>query len=246
MRLPGPILITVLFLTALAAAPRPAAAQWYLEGAAGASHSLNATVSIRQPSEGIALDFRDVKFEGQSNYPRRYYSARFGHTGKSGRIGWEIEQIHLKAVGLVDRTYDVTAGAGTSLPSTGVSPMNLYVQEYQMTHGVNLAVFNIVMYKPLGGSASAPVSLSLRLGAGASFPHAEATVNGGVIHQYEFGGPGAQAAAGVRLRVLPRLAAITDYKFTWTRPKIDIVGGDAWTTLVSHHVIVGFSIGLTR
>jgi hypothetical protein len=235
----------VFAVAGLVSLPGVASAQWYLEGSAGAVHSLNATVSIRQPSENIALDFHDVRFEGQSNYPRRYYSVRVGRTGKSGRIGWEVEQIHLKAVALVDRTYDVTAGSGTAVPSTGVSPMNQYVQEYQMTHGVNLALVNMVVHRPLGSSRS-PISLALRFGAGASFPHAETTINGGVIHHYELGGPGAQAAAGVRVLVFPRLSAITEYKFTWTRPKIDIVGGEAWTTLVSNHVIAGFSLDLTH
>jgi hypothetical protein len=245
MRLPRIALASVFALSALVSLPRVASAQWYLEGSAGASHSLNATVSIRQPSENIALDFHDVRFEGQSNYPRRYYSVRIGRTGKSGRIGWEVEQIHLKAVALVDRTYDVTAASGTVLPSTGVSPMNQYVQEYQMTHGVNLAVVNMVLRRPLG-SPSSRLSLALRVGAGASFPHAETTINGGVVHHYELGGPGAQAAAGLRFRVLPRIAAITEYKLTWTRPRIDIVGGEAWTTLVSNHVIAGFSLDLTH
>jgi hypothetical protein len=115
-----------------------------------------------------------------------------------------------------------------------------------MTHGVNLALVNLVWRRHLSPSGSGPVSLAMRLGAGASFPHAETTVNGGVIHHYEFGGPGAQAAAGLHIRVLPRVAAIVEYKFTWTRPKIDIVGGEAWTTLISHHAIAGFSLGLTR
>lgn len=245
MHLPRTFSVSALVFVLLAARPSPAAAEWYLQWAAGASHSLDADVSIRQPAQGIALDFHRVRFEGQSNYPRRYYSVRVGHLGGSRRLGWEIEQIHLKAVGLVNRTYDVTAVGGTALPATGVSPMNAYVQEYQMTHGVNLAVFNIVMRQPLGGNAG-PVALDLRLGAGASFPHAESTVNGGVVHQYEYGGPGAQAAAGVQVRVLPRVSAISEYKFTWTRPKIDIAGGTGWTTLVSHHFTVGFSVGLTR
>src|SRR5690242_1884315 len=131
MRLPRRMSAVVLAVAAFVSLPGAASAQWYLEGSAGASHSVDATVSIRQPSENIALDFHDVRFEGQSNYPRRYYSVRVGRTGKSGRIGWEVEQIHLKAVALVDRAYEVTAGSDTALPATGVSPMNQYVQEYQ-------------------------------------------------------------------------------------------------------------------
>ena len=79
-----------------------------------------------------------------------------------------------------------------------------------MTHGVNLALFNVVIREPLGRSGSGPVTLALRLGAGASFPHGETTVNGGVVHHYEYGGPGAQAAAGLHVRVAPRVSAVAE------------------------------------
>jgi hypothetical protein len=125
--------------------------------------------------------------------------------------------------------------------------MNAIVQEFQMTHGVNLVVFNVVMRRPLVNSGRLPVSLDLRLGAGASLPHGETTVGGRAVHHYEYGGPGAQAAAGVRVAIVPRIAAVAEYKFTYTRPTIDVVdGGTGWTTLLSHHIVWGVSFGLTR
>jgi hypothetical protein len=87
----------------------------------------------------------------------------------------------------------------------------------------------------------------LRAGAGFSLPHAESTVNGAAVHQYEYGGRGAGASAGLRVRVLPRVSAFAEYKFTHTRPTIDIAdGGRGWTTLLSHHLAAGLSLGLTR
>jgi hypothetical protein len=226
--------------------PSPASAQWYLDGTIGANHNLDADVSIRQASTNLALDFHDVRFAAEANYPRRYYTARLGRLVASGRLGVEFELIHLKAVGDTSRAYEVTAASGTALPAAGASPMNLVVQEFRMTHGVNLGLVNVVIRQPLGRSGSGPVSLAVRLGAGASFPFAESTVNGESVHQYEYGGPGAQAAVGLHIRTWGRVAAVTEYKLTYTRPRIDIAGGTAWTTLVSHHVVVGISIGLTR
>jgi hypothetical protein len=225
-------------------APSRAAAQWYLGASIGANRNLDAAVSVRQPSTNLALDFHDVHFEAQSNYPRRYYTARLGRMGRSG-LGFEAELIHYKAVGVTSRTYDVTVVDGIAPPAA--SPMNAVVQEYQMTHGVNLVLFNVVAVRGLGGSGSGRAALEFRAGAGFSLPHAESTVNGRAVHQYEYGGRGAGVGAGLRVRLLPRISALAEYKFTYTRPTIDIAdGGTGWTTLWSHHATVGLSVGLTR
>ena len=133
------------------------------------------------------------------------------------------------------------------LPATGVSPMNLVVQQFRITNGVNLGVFNIVFRRPLGGAGSGPVALALRAGAGLSLPHGTTTVNAeDAAGGYEYGGPGAQAAAGLHVRVARQVALIAEYKLTWTRPTINIAGGTARTTLVSQHLAAGVSFALTR
>ena len=227
-----------------AALPADASAQWYLGGSIGGNHSQNATVSLRAPADNLSLDFHDVQFAAESNQGRRYYGLRLGRMGPHDRrLGFEVEMIHLKAIADTTRSYDVTVGAGTSLPAGGASPMNRVVQEYMMTHGVNLALFNVVLRKPLGTGRTALVG---RAGGGVTFPHAETIVNGGVVHHYEFGGPGAQGAVGFEVRLAGRASAIAEYKLTYARPTIDIVHGTAWTTLVSHHLSVGLTIALTR
>src|SRR5690349_12779278 len=121
------------------------------------------------------------------------------------------------------------------MPSGGVAPMNLVVQEYRMTHGVNLALVNVVMRRPIGGG-NGPVKLMLRAGTGVTVPHAETTVLGGTVHHYEFGGPGAQGAAGLQFRLAYGLAAMAEYKLTFVHPTIDITGGDSTTSAIAHHV----------
>lgn len=237
------LLILMLGTLVLLTFPVPASAQWYLEGALGGNHTLDTNVSIRQTSTDLALDFHDVRFAAVPNAPRRYYAVRAGQ--RWGRLGWEVEQIHLKAVADTSRAYDVTVVSGTP-PAQGAQPMNLVVQEYEMTHGVNLVVLNLVFRRALGDPATGRMTAALRVGAGASFPHAETTVNGGSVHHYEYGGPGGQAAAALYVRLWPRVAALAEYKFTYTRPRIDIDGGTGWTTLVSHHLVAGVSLDLTH
>jgi len=227
--------------------PVAASAQWYLAGYIGGSHTQNATVKIRVPAVPLALDFHDVRFISESLQPRRYYGLRLGHLGGSDRrLGFEIELIHMKAIADTSRDYDVTVGSGTSLPPGGATPMDLVVQEYRMTHGLNFALFNVVVRRPFGASGSGPVSLMLRAGAGPTFPHAETTVNGGVVHHYEYAGPAAQGAAGVEIRLPYRASVLAEYKLTYVRPEIDVTGGTSTTSSLSHHITVGFGLALTR
>lgn len=226
--------------------PARADAQWFAEGAIGANHNLSSDLSVRQPSRNLALDFRDVRFTAEANTPRRYFVTRLGWLGPSG-LGWEIEAVHFKAVADTSRRYDVATVSGGVIPAAGVSPMHLVVQKFRVTNGVNLGLFNIVLRRPLGSSGTGPVALALRAGAGLSLPHATTTVSGtDAAYGYEYGGPAAQAAAGLHVRLAPRVAIVAEYKFTYTRPTVDIADGTAWTTLLSHHVIAGLSLALTR
>ena len=232
-------------LGSLLALPAPASAQWYIAGYLGGTHTENATVSIREP--GLALDFRDVHFYSLSTKPRRYYGLRLGRIGgQQRRIGFEIELIHMKALADTNRTYEVTAVDGTALPAGGASPMDRVVQEFQMTHGLNLALANLVLRRPLGNGGSGPVALMFRVGGGPTFPHAETTVNGGVVHHYEYGGLAAQGAAGVEIRLPYRASLLAEYKLTYARPELTTAHGTASTTVLANHISVGVGIALTR
>ncbi len=223
--------------------PRTASAQWYVSGYLGGNHTHDATVAIRVPD--LTIDFHDVQFAAQPTVPRRYYGVRIGRMGGSDRrLGFELELIHMKALADVDRTYDVTLGSGSVLPPGAAAPMSRIVSEYQMTHGLNLCFVNAVFRRPL--SHSDRLSLMLRAGGGPTVPHAESTVLGQVKHQYEFGGFGAQGAAGLQFQLPYRLAIVSEYKLTYARPKIDLAQGTGWMSALTHHVVVGIAIGLSK
>ena len=202
-----PTLVVCLF--GLLAVPRTASAEWYLAVYLGGNHTLDSTVSIREPSRNLSIDFHDVQFAAQPNYPRRYYGWRVGKMFGAGRsFGIEFEHIHMKALADTSLSYDVEVGAGTVLPPGGAKPMNNVVEEYQMTHGLNLTFVNLVMRRPLNSSGK--LALVLRGGAGPSFPHAESTVLGEVRHEYQFAGFDAQGAAGLQIQLPYRLSVVTD------------------------------------
>ncbi len=80
--------------------------------------------------------------------------------GPERRFGLEVEMIHLKMVADTSRPYEVTSEPGSALPASGASPMNLVVQEYRMTHGVNLALANVVVGSPSEAPADRSPSCS--------------------------------------------------------------------------------------
>lgn len=164
--------------------------------------------------------------------------------------------IHMKAIADTSRVYTVTAAGGTSLlaslnsiAAAGLladAPMNVVVGEFQMTHGLNLALFNVVVRRPLGPGGSGPVALMIRTGAGLAFPHAETTVFRAVAHHYEFGGPAGQGAVGIEVRLPYRLSAVAEYKLTYAHLGLTTAHGTASMSALSHHISVGVTFALTH
>jgi hypothetical protein len=242
------LLLTVhVSLLLMLSVPGIASAQWYFAGYLGGNHTHDATVHIRVPSESLSIDFRDVQFAAEPTVPRRYYGLRIGKMiGDRRCFGLELEFVHVKALADVTRSYEVIVQPGSVLPPAGGKPMSSVVSEYQMTHGMNLSFVNLVFRQPLRSSDR--VALMLRTGAGPSFPHAESTVLGQVRHAYEYGGFGAQGAAGIEIKLPRRFSILSEYKLTYARPTISLAQPDAigWVHALTHHVVVGAGFALTK
>jgi hypothetical protein len=227
------------------ALPAPAAAQWYLGSFTGGNATGPATVTVDQPGIGRHLDFHDVTFEARPLESPQYYGLRIGrHLG--ARFGIEVEFLHIKVISQTDRTVLVTGLEGGVVVNTS-QPMNRIVQHHAMTHGLNFWMANLVWRRPLRGAAVArPVTLVLRAGAGPVVPGVDSIVDGVSVQEYQFAGFGGQLAAGLDVQVFRRWSATVEYKFTRSRPVLDITGGTARMTAVSHHVAAGFAFAFAR
>jgi opacity protein-like surface antigen len=223
--------------------PSPAEAQWYGGVYLGANHTHPAPVTIDQPAIGRVLTFDDVEFDARPFESPQYYGWRAGYLfGQGRRLGVELEFIHLKVIGLTDRTYPVSGDAGGDGIGPG-APMNAVVQRYSMTHGHNFLLVNLVSRTPLG---QGPVALVLRSGIGPTLPHAESTIDGETREQYEYAGIGSQVAAGLDVRVFRAVSATVEYKFTYSRPEITVAHGVGRTRTATHQVAAGLAFGLPR
>lgn len=243
-----PITAIAVAVGLLVGAP-PVGAQWYVAGYLGANHTMPATVSIDQPSLGTSLEFNDVTFVARPFTSPQYYGVRAGYLfGEERRWGVEFEWLHPKVYAEVEQPVHVTGRSnGVSVDTT--TRMDTFVQHYAMSHGMNFALVNVVVRRPLaanGGTPLSRVSLIGRAGAGPMLPHAETTVGGRSREQYQRAGVGFQLAGGVDVRLAGWLSAVADYKFGHARPEIDIADGTGQMSANVHQVAFGLAFGLSR
>jgi hypothetical protein len=226
--------------------PQPAFAdgQWYVTGYLGGNRTQSATVTVRQPALDTAVAFHDVRFAAKPLQDPNYYGWRIGYE-PAGRFGLEFEFVHLKVIGETGRTYRISGRFAGANADDLVAPMNELVQRYSMTHGLNFLLVNLVAKLPVF-RPSGRTSMTARIGAGPTIPHAETTVGGRSRAEYEYGGLGVHAAVGLTVRVFHRVAALVEYKLTYARPEIDLVDGTGTTTAVSHHLAGGVVLPLWR
>ena len=226
--------------------PTRAAAQWFFAAYAGGNYTPAADVSIDAPAIDVVLTYQDVRFTGEPLASPQYYGYRIGRmVGETRRLGLEIEFIHLKVIADTSREYTVSGRApGSVLPPR--ARMSDIVEQYQMTHGLNFVVVNLVTRTPIGGGGSPRMALVARAGAGPVIPHAETRVAGRSQEQYEYAGVGAHAAAGLDLKLRGRTSALIEYKITIAKPEIDLASGTGRMTAITHQVAVGFAFGIAR
>lgn len=224
----------------LLAAPGAAHAQWYIGGDLGGNYTQTATVSINQPATGTAVDFHDVQFSARPFKSPQYYVWRAGRLfGESRRFGLEFEFTHLKVIAATDRTYHATGSIDGVTVDESV-PMDILVQRYAMTHGLNFLLINFVNRLPLGATR---FTLVTRAGAGATLPHAETTIDDVDREQYQFAGPGAKVEFGVAFRLFHALSLSSAYKLSVARPLISIADGTGRMLAVTHQISGGVLFG---
>jgi hypothetical protein len=215
-------------------------AQWHFVAYMGANHTPPADVHITQPTAPLDVTYHDVTFDAKPFKAPQYYGWRFGHTiGSSGRLGIELEFIHLKVIAETDKTYAIANFVGDQ-PSSSARMDNI-VQRYAMSHGLNFILVNLLSRTSIGGPGGR-TAIVVRGGAGPTLPHAESTVFGVEKEQYEWAGLGVHGAAGLEVRISKRIAIVGEYKLTFAKPTITTADGTGQTTALTHHVAGGVKI----
>lgn len=218
---------------ALAFLPTAAPAEWVLGAYLGHGATRPTHLEILRPD--LELRIRDVQFRGEPFRSPVYYGYRVSKFVKPS-FGIEGEFIHLKVLGETEREVQFSGSV------QGRATMRSVVQRFDISHGVNLVLFNGVWRRKLADW----VSVAFRGGAGFTVPHPESQILGQSFEQYQFGNLAAQGAGGLEFRIWRGLHVPLEYKFTWTRPEVDVANGVARTELQTHHVIFGLAVHLGR
>jgi len=227
---------------------RPATAQWYFSGYGGASHTRSADVTVKVPAAGLAVTYQNVAFSSASFTGPPYLGARVGHFfGATRKLGIEFEILHLKMIADTSRTYGTTGQIdGVALPAGMSSTMSDVVQQFRITHGLNFLLINLVWRQAIGSAHNPRLALWGRVGAGPTLPHPETTVLTQHLEEYELRGAGADASLGFDCLIVPHFSAFTEYRVTYARPSIAVVGGAGGMSALSQEWNFGLSVGSIR
>lgn len=215
--------------------------EWVLAAYLGIAHTASAPISISQPPSGTSITLSNVNFEGRSLAAPVYYGYRITYfPSRHAIVGVEAEMIHLKVYAETDAVVRV-AGVHRNNSAVGTIRLTDVVQQFSISHGLNLMFANVVARRTLlrQRDAEPRVQVIVRLGAGPTLPHPESTVDGVSHDGYELGALAVQLSAGAEWRMYRRVAAATEYKFTRTRQSVSIAGGNARGLFTSHHLVFG-------
>ncbi len=210
----------------------------------GGAKTLSSDLNVSQPALNTEITFEKVRFSDRSFQSPLYYGFRAGYFfPQAPNIGVESEFIHLKVYS--DQQQRVRAsGTYRSIPINREIRLGEIVQQYSISHGVNLLLFNIAARRGFGdkdGKNQSRFILAGRGGIGTTIPHTESTIDNQHQEQYEIGRFAWQLGGGGEFKIWRGLYALGEYKFTQTKQRGKIYAGEAESNLRTHHGIFGLS-----
>ena len=158
-------------------------------------------------------------------------------------LGFEAEFIHLKVFSDPQQPVRVR-GQRRNNPIDAEVRLGDIVQQYSISHGVNLLLFNVAARHRIMRDADAPdgcLILAARVGIGPTLPHTESRIEGAGQEQYEIGRVSWQAAGGAEFKLWKEWYGFGEYKFTRSRQRGAVSAGTAESLLRTHQGVFGVS-----
>jgi hypothetical protein len=236
----------VVLLTLAVIGPARAETQFSLY--IGKSFTNDSDLQLRQPGD-TRLTFHGVSWEDESFQMPIYYGWRVTHfLEPDERWGIALDFFHYKVFSDPNQVLPVS-GSRNGTPVSGRERLGDTLPSFSMSHGVNYLTLNGIHRWRLHSDAGRKwedIRWQPYLGAGigAVIPHVEATVGGRTIGEYQWHGPGFQIFTGASYRLASHWCLFAEYKFAHTSITVDVPGGDAHTTLDTHHLVLGGSYRL--
>jgi len=212
----------------------------------GQSFIDNGDLSLNQGKTN--LNFNDVSWNDKSFEAPIFYGARVGYWLDSApNWGFSIDYAHLKNYLEYDKNASISGTNANGVSVNGSGPISDYIQNFNMSHGVNTVTFNgQYRWFPSGkrdSSLLGRMQIYSGLGAGFSVPHVEALIRGVQTYEYQAGaGPVINGMLGVNYDLISFLSGFAEYKLTYVNVEDSLNGGGTLSTeTVNHQLIFGLA-----
>jgi len=209
----------------------------------GKAFPLSADLTLRQGIENTSLTFVGVDFDDRSFESPFYNGLRFGYEpNEEGTLRLEGEFVHYKMYADPNQVVDVQ-GTYRDARYEGTVPLGELIQQFSISHGVNLLFGNAAGSKELFRlwHKTRSVSFVGRFGIGVMILHPETEVQGVKKSDYQFGGFAYQADVGLEIPVWRRFSLVSAYKLSQGGATIDVDRGTIDINLTSQHLIFGLA-----
>ena len=208
---------------------------------------------IRQPALGTDLTFEQVAWEHKSlstEWTRDsipYVGARAEFFFREPTwLGVSVDVLHFKVFAPQDQRVRVT-GTDQHAPVATTAPFGQFIEQYQVTNGVNMVLGNLQAHRALRRSTRFPngrVDAYVGGGAGVTIPYTRSQIDGQSHAGYEWGRLATQVLAGVTWNLSERWDTSLEYKFTRTTVDGSVANGDSVSRLRTHHLVSGIGLRL--
>ncbi len=246
MRTQARCLATLAFLSAIPGFADPARAETSVSVYLGASLTRDSDLRVEQPAAGSGATFRDVSWQGKDFEMPPYYGFRVTRFFEAAP-GWgaSVEFLHYKVYAKTDRALPVD-GVWNGAMVNEIAPLGSRIQNFSISHGVNLLALNGLYRFTLAQSGKFPRGrLNPYLGAGIAYYvlHPESTINNMAFEgDYKGSGFGYQVLGGLQYSLTERWAIFGEAKLTRGTAKVELSGeGRGETSLSTTHFMGGLS-----
>lgn len=202
----------------------------------GTSFTRNSDLHLRQGASGTDLVLHDIHWDAKPFSDAPYYGVRLTRFfDRNPQWGVALDFTHYKMIAETGRTV-AASGTWKGAPAGATVRMNQYVQQFEISHGVNILSLN-GMRRWVGLSGWQPYA---GLGLVYYRPHAESTVDQrSHATGYQSSGFGYQMLGGMQYPLAARWLVFAEAKFNRGRARVEIDDGHARTPLRTFHLVGG-------
>jgi hypothetical protein len=213
----------------------------------GTSHTWTSDLRVRQSASSSDATFHNVHWSARPFQTAPYYGIRVSYfPHDSPRLGGTFDFTHYKMYADTNRSAWVR-GTWNGSPVNQPAAINTRIQNFEISHGVNLTSLN-VQYRWRGtfeaGGGTSRWEPHVGVGVVGYLPHAEGSFNGvSSSANYPLAGFGGQMFAGAEYRLYKHVGLLVETKFDAGSLDIDLTPSTRVETDVrTLHVLGGLAL----